>query len=176
MIPLVEKECVIIPKKDEVYKRDKRDDPETDERLVDNEIIDGKYVTIIIKTDTFERILRRKKYPGESVNQILNKIFDIVILNKKVIKALEQITLLKKDHGLIEIPENSTEKISEAGKKIVEKELVITKIIEYEIGKLQHKMTTKDAISKIDRLGKDLEKIIKTKNDKKVNKKVQINE
>lgn len=51
---------------------------ETDEKLIDNEIVDGKYTTITIKTDTFERILRRKEHPEESLDQILNKVFDVV--------------------------------------------------------------------------------------------------
>lgn len=159
MIPLIEKEDIIKSKKDasNVYDRDKGDKSETDKRLIDNEIIDGKYVTVVIKTDTFERILRRKKYPGESVNQILNKIFDILMLNKKVIKTLEKITSLKKESGLVEVPKFGTGKINEAGKKIAEKESVLTKIIMAEIDKLAKKET----VSKVEQQSKKPENRVK---------------
>lgn len=84
-LPLINKEDVIVSEKSRNKKYDRndtREKPEGDEKLIDNEFIDGKYTTITIKTDTFERILRRKQYPGESVDQILNKVFN-VMTNRK---------------------------------------------------------------------------------------------
>lgn len=46
------------------------------DNIQDDKIDTNKYKTLTIKTETYIRLLRRKKYPEESFDKAVNRILD----------------------------------------------------------------------------------------------------